>query len=390
MSERKTTQALLVGIEKYEAGKEWNLNGPAIDVQRMAKWLYDQNVLPENIKIFLSPLDDNREIITEVKQFTKHEIASATRENVENELTRQLPSKLSSLFLFYWGGHGWVTQEGERRLYYADATNDDRRNLDFNDLLVTMHSDKYRKSPKQLFIVDTCANYVRNVDNKRPSSKLSKEDQLSSQEQFALFAAQSGDLAKNLDTEQTGLYTRELVAEFNQLDPKGVWPPDLETIAANLQRKFVDLRKEGKTKQTPTYLWNRPWIAGERLFGQMPVTSGDDTLPPPINLPRKLTIKELSAIRDAFIACDVLKDKQRRDQIVYLLSPEIWQNIRRSDDINTDVMNIFNTARNYQGGLPTLLDGVFFYEGNSFQFQYLKQTLDKIIPTEIGSEEDSK
>jgi hypothetical protein len=387
MSEREKTQALLVGIEKYEAGKEWDLKGPAMDVHRIAKWLQDQCVPAKNLKIFLSPLDENTEIVTEIRKLTAHEIAPATRENIENELTRQLPSKSASLFFFYWGGHGWVTQEGARRLYYADATDNDRRNLDFNDLLVTMHSDQYKKSPKQLFIVDTCANYLRNVDNKYPSCKLSKGDQVPSQEQFALFAAQSGDRAKNLDIDQTGLYTRELLTELHLLEPNETWPPDMNKISAGLQRKFIELRNQGKTKQTPTYLWNRPWTGEGLLFGQMSVASGDEPLPSPlINLPRKLSTTELSRIRDAFLGCASLQDLQKRHTIVYQLRQEIWMNINQSGNINADVINIFQTARNYLGGLQELLESINFFESDSIKFKNLKQTIFEIIPEEVNEQ----
>jgi len=160
MSEPTTTKALLVGIEKYKAGENWNLNGPAHDVIRMAQWLTKQNVPPENLTIFLSPLDNNQETIEKARELTGSEPATATKSNIQNELSRlQCDRESASLFLFYWGGHGWVTLEGERRLFYADARKDDERNLDFNDLLVSACSDSYRKMPRQLFIVDTCANY---------------------------------------------------------------------------------------------------------------------------------------------------------------------------------------------------------------------------------------
>ena len=44
MSDPTTTRALLVGIEKYDAGADWNLNGPACDVLRMAQWLLRQGI----------------------------------------------------------------------------------------------------------------------------------------------------------------------------------------------------------------------------------------------------------------------------------------------------------------------------------------------------------
>ena len=374
MSEPTTTKALLVGIEKYEAGESWNLNGPAHDVIRMAKWLRDQNVPPENLTIFLSPLDNdnNRKTIEQARELTGSEPATATKSNIREELSR-LQNKSHSLFLFYWGGHGWITPEGERLLVYADNRQDDERHLDFDDFLVTARSGYYREMPKQLFIVDTCANYMPHINNP-PRDQLGKKEPMFSPEQFVLFAGKLGDRAKNLDSEQTGLYTRELLKELYNLPPSKIWPPDMEVIAYLLKHRFDKLRSEGLAEQTPTYLWNRDWSGNERNFGQMPVApilNPTNPLSLPANLPRRLSTLELSQVRDSFLRCPSIIDRQKRDKIVEMLRPEIFMNIRRGDDINTDVLNIFQSVRNYQGGLKELLEIINFFEGNSIQFKAL-------------------
>jgi hypothetical protein len=384
MSEPTTTKALLVGIEKYEAGENWNLNGPAHDVIRMAKWLRDQNVPSENLTIFLSPLDNNQETLEQAKSLTGSEPAPATKSSIQDELSR-LQRESASLFLFYWGGHGWVTLEGERRLFYADTQEGDERNLDFNDLLVSACSDSYRKMPRQLFIADTCANYIPQIRNP-PSDQLGKKEPRFFPEQFVLFAGKLGDRAKNLDSEGTGLYTRELLAEFDRLSPNESWPPDMEAISARLQRKFIDLRNQKLTEQTPTYLWNRDWSGNERNFGQMPFTpilNPTNPLSLPANLPRRLSILELSKVRDSFLRCPSIIDRQKRDKIVEMLRPEIFMNIRRGDDVNIDILNIFQSVRNYQGGLKELLEIINYFEVNSIQFQVLDRDITLTLLEEI-------
>ena len=384
MSNPTTTKALLVGIEKYDAGADWNLDGPAHDVLRMAKWLLRQGILADNLTIFLSPLDSksNLEIADQIQNLTGSTPISATKPNIQNELTR-LQRESASLFFFYWGGHGWVTQEGERRLFYADAQTKDERNLDFNNLLVTMRSNYYEKMSQQLFIIDACANYVYHSKNKPSSEILSKGSPIPSIEQFALFAAKLGDRARNLDSEKTGLYTKELLTEFESLPPNGSWLPEIEAISARLQRKFVDLRNQGLVEQTPTILWNRDWIGNDLSFGQMPIAPAIGTIPLPIKVPRRLETSELGQIRDSFVACATLRDRQRRDGIVDQLRADIFNNISRANDLTTDILNIIKTSRNYPGGLKELLDKVNFSESNSLQFQALKQTITQILPEEL-------
>ncbi len=48
-----TTQAILVGIEKYSGFND--LDGPVNDVYHFCQWLRDKNVPAENISVFLSP-----------------------------------------------------------------------------------------------------------------------------------------------------------------------------------------------------------------------------------------------------------------------------------------------------------------------------------------------
>jgi hypothetical protein len=384
VSEPTTTKAILVGIEKYEAGENWNLNGPAHDVIRMAKWLISKKVPPENLTIFLSPLDNdnNRETIEQARELTGSKPAPATKSNIREELSR-LQRESASLFLFYWGGHGWVTLEGERRLFYADTRKDDERNLDFNDFLVTARSYYYRTMPQQLFIVDTCANYMPHINNP-PRDQLGKKEPMFSPEQFVLFAGKLGDRAKNLDSEGTGLYTRELLAEFDRLSPNESWPPDMEAISARLQRKFIDLRNQKLTEQTPTYLWNRDWSGNERNFGQMPVAPVLEITTPPftVKMPRRLSVQELSQLLNLLTEIDALKNRQQRDRIIDMLRPEIRNSISRADDIRTDILNMFQTSRNYGGGLKELLDSIELFASGSIQFQALIQTINHILPEE--------
>lgn len=381
MSQPAETKALLVGIEKYEAGSNWNLNGPAKDVLRMANWLCKQGVPPENLTIFLSPLDQNKQQIEEAEILTGYK--PATEAEIRDTLSRELQGQSGSLF-FYWGGHGWVTQEGERRLFYADAIDTDLKNLDFNDQLLAFRSDLFAGLPRQLFIVDACANYAGGMRANPPSHKASKGELLSSHEQFVLLAARPGDFAQNIDNEQTGLYTRELMAELEQQPIGGAWPPDMEEICARLQRKFVDLRTNGLAEQTPAYLWNRDWIGNERPFGKIPVAPAPTTeAMSSITLPKKLMPQELAHLRDMFVQCDSLRDYYKRNQIVDMLRTEILVNINRSPDITTDILNIIRTCRNYQKGLSELLNAISVYESGTSQFQLLKQELARMLPEEI-------
>jgi hypothetical protein len=370
MSDLNTTVALLVGIESYQTGRDWNLNGPAADVVRMAQWLTNQGVPSENLHICISPLKP-------IESLRGYHCVGANQEDILNELGT-IREQSASLFIFYWGGHGWVESAGDRRLFYADAQVTDWRNLDFNDLLVTMRTDLYQGMPKQLFIVDTCANYAQNLGIKPPRNELARGEHPIVYEQFVLFAGKLGDRATNLNAEQTGLYTRELLQELGQ--SQGAWPPDVKAISESLASRFIDLRNQGLTEQTPTYLWHRDWLDNDEYYAQMSTSATSQAI---VNLPRRLEIRETVELRNLFLRCDSFSDRQRRDGIINMLRPEIARNISRGDDANTEFLSIFNTVRNYKGGLKELLDAIEFYEEDSIPFQALKQGIKRILPREI-------
>lgn len=359
MSEPTTTKALLVGIEKYEAGENWNLNGPAHDVIRMAKWLISKKVPPENLTIFLSPLDNdnNRETIEQARELTGSKPAPATKSNIREELSR-LQRESASLFLFYWGGHGWVTLEGERRLFYADTRKDDERNLDFNDFLVTARSDYYRTMPQQLFIVDTCANYMPHINNP-PRDQLGKKEPMFSPEQFVLFAGKLGDRAKNLDSEQTGLYTRELLKELYNLPPSKIWPPDMEVIAYLLKHRFDKLRSEGLAEQIPTYIWKRGWQDQDDIL-ESSINSNSSSNIRGTKKPystKNLSYPQKVELRNKLTDCQGVKKKARRDLIFQELLKSYPQ-LRIQDRMQTSslIMNLLDQLQSHEYALEKFIE----------------------------------
>jgi hypothetical protein len=95
-----STRALIVGVEKYKAGSNWDLNGPALDVCRFAQWLCDQKVLSDRIALFVSPLDANQDL-----PIPKGVVpAEATWQNIEDALTTTLRTSTEMLLYIYWGG----------------------------------------------------------------------------------------------------------------------------------------------------------------------------------------------------------------------------------------------------------------------------------------------
>src|SRR6266852_8351511 len=121
MAARSQTYALLVGIERYYASSAWSLDGPASDVRRLVDWLLRNEVPQERIRVLLSTLDRNVAVRDAIKALLGVEPGGTRAEDVRRELIA-LGGISADLLLFYWGGHGWATPQGEYCLFCTDAT----------------------------------------------------------------------------------------------------------------------------------------------------------------------------------------------------------------------------------------------------------------------------
>ena len=260
------TYALVVGVEKYTAGSHWNLDGPASDARKFVAWLRSRQVPAENIFMYLSPLDENAGT-------AGPEAQAATRENVYQALTTILPLKNEgTLFYLFWGGHGMITPDNKRLLFYADATEQNIQNLDLNSLLTSLRSNYFPGFEQQILFIDACANYVMDwhLYGTLPVQTFPGRDSLTTHEQFVCLAAKPGEYAKNVTEQHTGLFSQIVLEELAR-QGSDRWPPDMELLTTSLTERFDKLRADGMVKQTPTHFWYKNWDGTERLVGDRKV-----------------------------------------------------------------------------------------------------------------------
>jgi len=184
------TFAVVVGIEKYGIPGV-DLDGPVRDACRFVRWLRrrEMPVPVSNIHLYASPLGTNAAELDGLDVSWK----PAGRESIHKCFTETLPGKAGDLLLLFWGGHGLLTA-GERRLIYADATEVDTLNLDLDSLLNSLHCDLFAGLPRQVAIIDACANHVEHL---RAPEVFPCERYESGCEQFVLYGARPGEVAKN-------------------------------------------------------------------------------------------------------------------------------------------------------------------------------------------------
>lgn len=246
------TFGLIVGIEKYHESA-WNVTGggQADDALKFADWLHRRGVPRENIRLCLSALEENHQLIGECELT----VEPATEQNISDIVTNFLSPKSGDLLYIFWAGHGVITSERERRLLCADANKQNWQNLDLNSLLVLLGSDKFQIR-NHICIIDACANYV--LEAKGRPTNLGGKAFLSGQprqdsQQFVLLATREGEQAKVNSENKTGYFSQAVREAFAAAN--GTFPPNMREVTEAVKQRFTNLDK----KQLPTYFYSHSW-----------------------------------------------------------------------------------------------------------------------------------
>jgi hypothetical protein len=257
MTRPEKTFAVVVGVEKYAAGTELNLPGPVHDAGRFIRWLLSKGVPSSQILLFLSPLETNQ---AQANQFGLP-AQPAEEALITAALLDTLPQRAGDLLFLFWGGHGVMDAEGNRRLLYADAMTNNLRNLNLNSLLNAWRTQALRGFLRQICLVDACANYLerRFSGVSLPGHVYPAGLPRTDVKQFALLAAAPGEFAKN--SGRSGIFSSALLDRLEQSG--AAWPPDMVALNQQLQEHFADLRDRGETRQMPTHIWYRDWDGSE-------------------------------------------------------------------------------------------------------------------------------
>src|SRR5690349_12515566 len=110
------SHALVVGIESYDGGDSWRLDGPASDAVRMLEYISACGVPKEHVKACLAPLPEHTALLARAQELAST-VAAPTQGELDHCIERWMPSLDSDLLLIFWAGHGVITVDDERRLY---------------------------------------------------------------------------------------------------------------------------------------------------------------------------------------------------------------------------------------------------------------------------------
>lgn len=189
------TFALIVGIDKYAQGEDWDLNNPANEAVMMVKWLLGLGVPAHRISCFVTGGQQRGEKLTDangVKVQCQEPVGNAIRAAIRNPVYGDRID--DSNLIFYWAGHGQLGSKMEQLLYDPAYKKSDQQVFDLSDVRDALQSDDWTDFKKQIILINACARYDSNNDhnfNKHQFNGLKHTKRLD-RKQFILCAAPPG------------------------------------------------------------------------------------------------------------------------------------------------------------------------------------------------------
>jgi hypothetical protein len=255
------THALIVGIERYAAGSQWDLNGPLNDALAIRKWLLGSGVPAGQIHLHVSVLEANQSLLNDLRAGHQEATDQALRKTIAKLKTT--PTSQAELLFLYWAGHGLISAE-QQCLLHANATDADIACYMVDNLRNSFANHGCPGFAHQIFLFDTCRSFHRQPQAPPPGLELPSGAPIT-KSQFLFFASQEGQAASNLGQEQCGLFTKVLLEQLpSSQDTRNVWPPDMESIAKSVQQMFAE-----NQQQYPVYTYHRD-CQGNELIDPLP------------------------------------------------------------------------------------------------------------------------
>jgi hypothetical protein len=351
----QTTHALLVGVEAYAAGSTWNLAGAADRALDVAQWLLARELPPANVHLFLSPMAENAAAVAQRAAQLALDHRPADRVRLEAFLTAELRGLPGEQLCAYWDGHGMLGEGGTRRLFYADATDANRANLDVSRLMRLLRSVGAGALTDQIVIIDACANYSDALGSPAnlPPSSLLVPDESQVARQAWLFSTALGERSLNSGAIEKQVTFFPRLMQVLEQETAG-WPIDTDRVFPRLWEEFDALRRAGDANQQPVYLNSRAAGGNEH---------DDAGLPPTIEAREAaralgLGALHLASLAERFAGCPALATRAQRDALLAKLAVPAQLAPVRSDDVLGDLQRILSATARHRGNVDYALDAL--------------------------------
>ncbi|WP_031085541.1 effector-associated domain 2-containing protein [Streptomyces sp. NRRL WC-3549] len=351
--------ALVVGIERYGAGAAWDLPGPARDALRFRDWLLARGVPESRILLHLAPLPGSE---------PGAPFRPADHDSLRRALVTDVPERGGDALWVWWGGHGVLDTDEHLRLYSADATVADRRNIDLDSARALFRTDAVTGLARQMWMADACRTFdeQHHFPQTLPGERLPMGRRVQAHEQTVMLAAGRGQRAANDPERRLGLFS-DIVLDSLPDDPL----PDPVPLLAAVEARMHGLRKAGLTGQLPDYFLARPgWTTTGPPAPAPPAPAGAAPASPGHPMLRLI---------DALLAYPLMSDRDERQALVNELPADVVSRMPRHSMPRTDLVGILRTLRPRPRTLWQLYDAVTLLDPDPERATGLKGALQDFV-----------
>jgi hypothetical protein len=361
------THVLAVGVSTYDIGDLWRLPAAVEHAVTFAEWAKKAGVPPQQIHLFLSERDINN--VRGRLEAASVQACLATDASFNDFVDRVMPKLSGDLLYFYWSGHGSISENSQRILFYQDLTKDSPRHLDLNHFLIRLRSAPHGRFPSQIAYVDACANRFEDLGFQASAGK----DQpgmgslTSGIQQIFFLAADSGQQAA------AGEFSAHVLNALETAWTKRPeWPPNPDEIIEEVRHQFRGLQ------QRPVQI---SWRTSSSDESGIEVTSGDLPGSEFVNSVAQSvgysvrSLRRLATIAGQFESLAGELGEQNRDELyahLALQSGKLTSKRKTRSNVRLDLLHIIASA---------------FFWGNQ---DFLDQEVNRIEPeaaefsTELG------
>ncbi|MHC3464368.1 effector-associated domain 2-containing protein [Streptomyces flavovirens] len=348
--------ALVVGIERYEAGAAWDLPGPCRDALRFRDWLLGLGVPDSAVLLHLAPLPDSA---------PPAPYRPADHDSLRRALVTDVPALGKDALWVWWGGHGVLDTDEHLRLYTADATVADRRNIDVESARALYRTDVVAGLARQMWMADACRTFdeQHHFPQTLPREHLPMGRRVQAHEQTVMLAAGRGQRAANDPERRLGLFS-DIVLEALPADPV----PDPVPLLQDVEARMGALRAAGLTDQLPAYVLERPgWTLTGPPAPSAPPAEAAPTPAPPGHPMLRLV--------EALLAYPLMRDRDERQALVNELPASVVSRMPRHTMPRTDLVGILRTLRPRPERLWELYDAVTLLDDDPVRAAELKSAV---------------
>lgn len=357
--------ALVVGVEAYAAGPHWTLPGPVRDALRFRDWLRSTGVPDANILLHLAPAEGTDAVAGH---------RGADHETLRRVLVHELPARQGDVLWVWWGGHGVLDRDEHLRLYCADATDADRRNIDLESARRRLSSDVLPGFAEQNWVVDACQTFE---ERHRPAvtipdGSLPAGQRLRAHRQNVLLAADRGSAPP---TTPYGGWASSRTSSCTS------WPP-CPAVRPPIRRRSSRPSGTGSTGCAP----GRAAPSSPRSSSTAP---GARSTCPAARRPRRRmnggrpgpdrTGGGLVRVVEALLAYPLMSDRDERQTMVGELDPVLVARMPRHAVPRTDVLGILRTLRRRPEGPWDLYRAVTLLDDDPGRAAELEEALREFL-----------